>query len=230
MKYDLFLVDADDTILNFHASSRAALIETFEAFGYPWQTRYGEEFFRFNAGLWERLERKEITRDELMDTRFTLFLRLLGITDVCGEQFNEFFLRHLSTHPIYFEGAEVFLKTLGKVGKVYVVTNGTAWIQKSRFDISNLWQYADDVFISQLIGADKPAKEYTDYVVSHIPNFQQNRAIWIGDSLSADIRAAKDAEIDSIWFNPQKKRGSNAIIPTYVAASYGEILQILGIN
>ena len=91
MKYDFYLVDADDTLLDFHRSSRAALVASFEHFGYPWQASYGERFSAFNAGLWEKLERKEITRKELMDTRFILFLLLLGITDVDGKQFNEFF-------------------------------------------------------------------------------------------------------------------------------------------
>ena len=230
MKYNLFLVDADDTLLDFHSSSRAALIATFEHFGYPWQASYGERFSRFNAGLWERLERKEITRKELMDTRFMLFLQLLEISDVDGRAFNEFFLQHLSTHPIYFDGAQDFLCKLRQYGKVYIVTNGTAWIQKSRFDIAKLWDYADDVFVSDLIGADKPAKAYTDYVMAHIPNFQKERAIWIGDSLSADIRAANEAEVDSVWLNFAKKQRSNAAVPTYEATSFAEILGFFGIK
>lgn len=230
MNYNLFLVDADDTLLDFHSSSRAALIAAFEHFGYPWRASYGERFSSFNAGLWERLERKELTRKELMDTRFVLFLRLLGITDVDGREFNEFFLRHLSTHPRYFDGAQEFLQTLRRHGKVYIVTNGTAWIQKSRFDISRLWEYADDVFISDLIGADKPAKEYTDYVTAHIPGFDKERAIWIGDSLSADVRAANDAGIDSVWLRWGGKENHTQIHPTYEAKGFEDILTILGIK
>ena len=38
-------------------------------------------------------------------------------------------------------GAEDFLRKLKSAGKVYIVTNGTYFVQKSRFDIAKLWDY-----------------------------------------------------------------------------------------
>ena len=227
MQKDIFLVDADDTLLDFHASSKLSLKQAFLDCGIPFQEEYLQTFSTFNAGLWQRLERKELTRSELMSRRFPMYLQLLGITDVSGEEFNNVFLKNLSTKPIYMDGAEEFLQTLNQMGEVYIVTNGTAWIQKSRFDIVNLWQYAKDVFVSDLIGFDKPAKEYTDYVLAHIPNFDKSRAVWIGDSLSADIKAASDSNIDSIWFNPHQKPLKGSVKPTCETNSFDEILNIL---
>ena len=60
-KYDIFLVDADNTVLDFHASSRAALKAAFESFGKAWTEEYAKKFSVFNDSLWERLERKELT-------------------------------------------------------------------------------------------------------------------------------------------------------------------------
>ena len=89
----------------------------------------------------------------------------------------------------------------------------------------------DGVFISQTAGADKPDKKFTDYVLARIKDFSINRAVWIGDSLSADIRAANDANITSIWYNPQKTPlPTNEAKPTYVVGDFEEILSILGIN
>ena len=227
MKKNIFLIDADDTILDFHTSSKQSLIQAFFDCNIPFRQEYLDIFAAFNASLWQRLERKEITREELMRTRFPLFLKLLNITSVSGEEFNQIFLKNLSTKPIYMDGAIEFLKSLNNLGDVYIVTNGTAWIQKSRFDIANLWEKAKDVFISDLIGFDKPAKEYTDYVISHISQFDNTRAVWIGDSLSADIKAAVDAQIDSIWFNPHQKELKGETKPTYQAKSFDEILNIL---
>ena len=230
MQKDIFLVDADDTLLDFHASSRLSLIQAFHDCGIPFQDEYLQTFATFNAGLWQRLERKELTRNELMARRFPLYLELLNITSVSGGEFNKIFLQNLSTKPIYMDGAIDFLQKLNQMGDVYIVTNGTAWIQKSRFDIANLWQYAKDVFVSDLIGADKPAKAYTDYVISHIPNFDKSRAVWIGDSLSADIQAAVDAQIDSIWFNPQGKPLKGSVKPTRETNSFEQILEFLTKN
>ncbi len=224
---NIFLVDADDTILDFHGASAKALYAAFEGNGIAWEERFLSEFKIINGGLWEALERKELTRKELMERRFHIFLAHVGLAHIDGDEFNRIFLEYLATHPIYIEGAQEFLKRLGEKGRVYIVTNGTAWIQKSRFDIAKLWGYAEDVFVSDVIGFDKPAKEYTDYVTAHVPDFNKQNAVWIGDSLSADIKAANEAEIDSIWYNRHEKALIGSAIPNYIATDFGEILAIL---
>lgn len=229
MKYDVFLVDVDDTILDFHSAAMAAIQAAFADFGVAWKPEYETEFTRFNASLWAQLERKEITREYLHETRFPRYLQLLGFTDISGREFNEKFLRHLSTHPIYFEGAKEFLTALNAAGRVYFVTNGTLWIQKSRFDIAQLWGYAKDTFVSEVAGADKPSQIYTDYVLARIPDFNKNRTVWIGDSLTADVQAAVNAGIDCVWYNPKNKQGREDVMPTYEADSYTKILEILEI-
>lgn len=229
MKYDIFLVDVDDTILDFHTSAINAIRAAFADFGVEWEDRFESEFTTFNNSLWAQLERKEITREYLHETRFPRYLALLGFNQIDGNVFNKKFLEHLSTHPIYFEGAREFLVKLAQAGRVYFVTNGTLWIQKSRFDVAGLWKYAKDTFVSEVAGADKPAKQYTDYVLERIPDFNSARAVWIGDSLTADIGAADNARIDSVWYNPNSKPGRPDIKPTYVADSHVEILEILGI-
>lgn len=229
-RYDTFLVDADDTILDFHASSRAALEAAFKSFKKEWTEEYAREFFDFNDYLWQKLERKELTRERLIKDRFPQYLERLGFEDISGESFNKKYLDFLAKHPIYMPGAEEFLKTLNEAGRVYIVTNGTYSIQKSRFDIAKLWKYVQDAFVSETIGCDKPGKAYTDYVLSHIPDFDRKKTVWIGDSLTADIQAANAAEIDSIWFNPKDKSTDGKAFPDFEADSYEEILEILRIN
>ncbi len=224
---NIFLVDADDTILDFHGASALALKHAFEGMGIAWQENFLTEFKQINGGLWEALERKELTRKELMERRFHIFLAHLGLADVDGDKFNVLFLEYLATHPVYLEGAEEFLKKLGKLGRVYIVTNGTAWIQKSRFDIAKLWGYAKDVFVSDTIGYDKPAKEYTQYVIEHIPAFQRENAVWIGDSLSADIKAANEAGITSVWYNRHNKVPFGENKPKYTVEHFDEFFTLL---
>lgn len=227
MKKEIFLVDADDTVLDFHGASEQALKYAFEKSGIAWEEGYLPKFRAFNAKLWESLERKELTRETLMDTRFCLFMEHIGEPQIDGTAFNRLFLEYLADNPIYMDGAQAFLQTLNMMGKVYIVTNGTAWIQKRRFTISNLYAYAENVFVSQLVGADKPDKRYTEYVTSHIDGFEKEKAVWIGDSLSADIKAANDAGITSIWFNPAQKAISATAIPDYTAHNFADVLKIL---
>ena len=49
---NIFLVDADDTILDFHGASAIALKTAFLESGIAWKDDYLSEFKVINAGLW----------------------------------------------------------------------------------------------------------------------------------------------------------------------------------
>ena len=227
---NIFLVDADDTILDFHGVSSIALRKAFEESGIPWEDRFAIEYKKINESLWEALERKELTRSELMEKRFHVVLPKLGISHIDATEFNKKYLQYIATNPVYLDGAEDFLKQLNKIGEVYIVTNGTAWIQDSRFGLSNIMQYAKEAFISERIGFDKPDIRYTQYVMQNIPDFSLDRAVWIGDSLSADIRAAKESGITSIWYNRHKKSLGGDFIPDFSADNFQDILHYIKEN
>ena len=229
-KYDIFLVDADGTLLDFHGVSILAVEKAFVALGLEKHPEFDKIYTRVNDGLWERLERKEITREELIKIRFPLYLDAMGMDSSLGDRFSEIYLDYLSSNPMFIDGAQTFLKELRKHGRVYIVTNGTARIQRKRFAVCDLYSYADDVFISDEIGYDKPSGKYTEFVMAHIPDFDRGKAVWIGDSLTADIRAARDANIQSIWVNFAKKTLKGDVVPDAVAESYADVLRILGLN
>ena len=223
---DIFLVDADDTILDFHGASGFALKHCFSVFNEAWDERYLQVFKRMNDGLWAALERKEITRQELIQTRFSIYLKELG-KGYDADLFNREYLRYLAENPMYFAGAEAFLTELGARGRIYIVTNGTEWIQKSRFQRSGLNGYAEKVFISDVVGYNKPDLRYTQHVIDNIENFDMARAVWIGDSLSADIAGANAVGMASILYDTTGKKEKEGIKPDYIAKNYKEILEIL---
>ncbi len=223
----IFLIDVDDTILDFHGVSDDALKVAFAESSIIWTETLAAKFRAFNTSLWEALERKELTREALMRERFVWFFEEIGMKDVDGYAVNRAFVSYISDNPRYLQGAEAFLAKLSKLGRIFFVTNGTEYIQKKRFNIVKLWGKAENTFISQKVGFDKPAKEYTDYIVSHVPNFDREKAVWIGDSLSADIKAANEAKITSIWYNPLNKGVDGPVQPQYIAENYEEIFAIL---
>lgn len=223
---NIFLVDADDTLLDFHGASGYALKHCFSVFHEAWDEIFLQVFKRINDGLWAALERKEISREELIKTRFSLYLNELG-KEIDAEQFNREYLQYLATNPMYFSGAEEFLLELNKRGKIYIVTNGTEWIQKSRFQRSGLNGYAEKVFISDVVGYNKPDLRYTRHVIDNIEDFAMERAVWIGDSLSADIAAANAVGMDCILYDTTGEKQKEGIKPNYIAKNYKEILDIL---
>ena len=230
MKYDTFLVDADDTLLDFRASSLLALERVFTALGFGWEASYGDAFFTLNEKLWSSLERRELTRKKLHEIRFPILLKSLGFPSKKGAECSQAYLEELARCPRYIEGAEEFLRTLSDNGRVYLVTNGTEWIQRLRFELIGIEKYIDGAFISQAVGADKPAKAFVDYVTAHIPSYNPQKTVLIGDSLSADIATAKVAGVDSVWVNFKDKPCTNGIKPDCIARNYREILQFLQIS
>ena len=109
---NIFLVDVDDTILDFHASSAAALRYAFSKNAIEWTEELASLYQIFNDSLWRGLEEKKITRAEILSFRFTYFFESLGRKEVDGEAVNRDYLQYISTHPLYIDGAEDFLKEL----------------------------------------------------------------------------------------------------------------------
>ena len=70
-------------------------------------------------------------------------------------------------------------------------------------------------------------KKYFDYVLAHIPGASTENCLVIGDSLSADIKGAQNAGLDSLWYNPNRKANTLPIPPNFEAASYEDIVRIL---
>ena len=52
------------------------------------------------------------------------------------------------------------------------------------------------------MGANKPDKAYFDACFDHIPGFDPQKAMIVGDSLSSDIQGGKNAGIYTCWVNP----------------------------
>ena len=70
MGYTVVLMDADGTLFDFHAAQRQALANTLRAYSLPFSEGTLEIYDTLNEGLWRRLERGEITKDQLLLSRF----------------------------------------------------------------------------------------------------------------------------------------------------------------
>ena len=64
-------------------------------------------------------------------------------------------------------------------------------IQKNRLKLCGIDKYLSGNFVSQAIGFRKPDSKFFEYVENNIPNFDKEKTLLVGDSLSADIAAAK---------------------------------------
>ena len=81
------------------------------------------------------------------------------------------------------------------------MTNGSFTAQDRKLRKSGLDQLLDGIFISDVVGAEKPSVEYFDRVFAQIPEGREE-VIIVGDSLTSDIRGANNAGIACCWYDP----------------------------
>ncbi len=227
-RYDVVLLDADMTLLDFARSERAALGRVLEQYGLPRDERVCADYTKINAALWEALARGEVDQDFLVVERFAALLRIYG-QGQDPRAVNRDYERSLGEEAFLLPGAMEFCKALKAAGlTLAIATNGLPAAQRGRHTRTGLDRVIPDIFISMEVGASKPRREYFDRVLSALGVADRSRVVMIGDSLSSDIAGAANAGLDSIWFNPEHRENHSAVVPTWEAGSYGEILELLG--
>lgn len=198
---DTVLFDLDNTILDFSKAERAALTKTLEQLGISPTEEICARYSVLNQAQWKLLEKGVITRREVKLRRFRLLFEELG-ADVSAEQAAAVYESLLGIGHYFMEGAEELLETLHGRYRLYLVTNGTASVQRGRLKSADLGKYFEDIFISEEVGFDKPDIRYFESCFSRIPGFSRESSVIVGDSLSSDIQGGINAEIRTVWFNP----------------------------
>ena len=99
---------------------------------------------------------------------------------------------------------------------------------KGRIASTGLDRYIDGIFISEDIGAAKPAAEFFGFCLEQIGEPRAS-CIMIGDSLSSDMLGAKNASLDSVWFMPSgnMEEAMKEYRIDWCAASYDELFRVL---
>lgn len=120
------LWDVDRTLLDFDAAERAAIQSLFVEFGLGECSE--EQVARYsvlNMKYWEKLERGEITKPQVLVGRFEEFFAEEGIDVSLAPQFNDAYQLRLGDTIVYRDDSYEIVKSLrGKVRQC-VVSNGT---------------------------------------------------------------------------------------------------------
>ena len=80
-RYDVVLLDADRTLLDFERSEREALRRVLKKWGLPQDDPVYGDYSKINDALWAAFARGEIDQDFLVVERFAALLRLYGAPD-----------------------------------------------------------------------------------------------------------------------------------------------------
>lgn len=231
--YQIILLDVDRTLLDFDESERQGISQVLVHYGFPASEELIARYHDVNEEFWQAFGRGELTREKLLNTRFTIFFGMLG-KEVDGPEAEKIYREFLDGSAILLPGALETCAYLSGKYDCYVVTNGTSATQYKRLALSGLDRFMKDIFVSEDSGSQKPQKAYFDYCFSRIFSGksgigakERNQMLLVGDSLSTDILGGNWAGIDTCWINPGGLPGKEGIRVDYEIREISELQRLL---
>lgn len=226
--FKVILWDVDATLLNFEKAEEAGIRGCFEKYNLGECTDEMLENYKvINRGYWQAMERGEIEKPVLLIKRFEDFLNAYGLDSSVAAGFNELYQILLGETVVFYDHAlETVLALKGKVLQC-AVTNGTKVAQDGKLRNSGLDKEFDHVFISEVVGVEKPNKGFFDAVFAEIGEYNKEEVLIVGDSLTSDIQGGVNAGIKTCWFNPKGVVNTSELKPDYEIRDIGEVLEIV---
>jgi len=222
--YRTFLLDIDNTLLDFDAAEKRGFIKVIESYEIEYNREMLDQYKKINRNLWSLLEQGKIEKEELLNTRFGEFFRLYHI-EANGIEAESRFRRHLGESADLIPNAKETLLELKRQGKnLYSASNGVYDTQIQRLKNAGVHDLFDGMFISEKVGYEKPALSFFEYCFHNIPDFEKEKTIMVGDSISSDIQGAINAGIDSCLFI--RSENSTLSSATYTIRDISELLHI----
>lgn len=224
MRYRYLLLDNDNTLMDFNAAEASALTDTLLHRGLPADAATLHRYHEINDAQWKALERGETTQAALKVERFRQLLAVLGRTEPDAADLAAEYEGNLGTHAELLPGAAEFLHAVHGRMKIALVSNGVSSIQRGRLSKCPLTPLFDAIVISEEVGVAKPDPRMLILALDMLGCTDRREAVMMGDSLTADIRAAVNAGVDSIYFSPKGKISEQA---TYCVSTHEEARRLL---
>lgn len=209
-KYTCIFFDLDHTLWDFERNSEETLQELFKVHtlsekGVTSFEGFYKQFKKINAELWHLYDHGKISSETIREQRFKQILAAFNIHDQTLIQ--DLSYEYLNTCPKkshVIPGAHETLEYLKRCGyQLSIITNGFEEIQHIKLASGKLSTYFNNVITSQQAGHKKPAREIFDYAMER-NGVKSHQAIMIGDNLLTDIAGARNARVDTVYFNPEK--------------------------
>ncbi|MCX8489650.1 MAG: YjjG family noncanonical pyrimidine nucleotidase [Cyclobacteriaceae bacterium] len=207
-KYKSIFFDLDHTLWDFETNSRETLLELHTTYQLEQKGIEKQAFLvtfkKINTDLWHLYDTDKINQEVI---RLQRFHRIFQEFDVeaydLSLQFSADYVSQSPTKGNLLPHAKEVLDHLHLVYPMHIITNGFSEIQSTKMTSSGIEKYFQSVITSEKAGHKKPSKEIFEYAL-RTNNLQASEVVMIGDNLATDIRGAKNASIDTIYFNPEK--------------------------
>lgn len=223
----VIFLDIDNTLLSFNEYVKQTMKTGFAEFGLKAYEPYMYELFtEENNKLWRQIEDGTLTFQELEKIRWNKVFEAIGIS-FDGVVFEKYFREALHESAIPEEGAYELLEYLSQKYIVCAASNGPYEQQIHRLEIANMRKYFDYIFVSEQVGASKPATAFFDYAFREINQDREEpivpeECLMVGDSLTSDVEGGRRCGMNTCLY--RKEAGASVLEGVHVTADLKELM------
>ncbi|MBL7873854.1 MAG: YjjG family noncanonical pyrimidine nucleotidase [Cyclobacteriaceae bacterium] len=207
--YRHILFDLDHTLWDYETNSSETLHELFYHYkmaemGVSSFPEFIKTFVTVNTNLWTQYDLGQIHRDVIRNDRFHKIMLEFGIDDYeFSLKLSDEYIDRSPKKGALMPNAKEILEYLHPKYPMVIVTNGFDEIQSVKMESSGITSYFKSVVTSARAGHKKPSKEIFDFALAE-SGFNPNDTLMIGDNLLTDIGGARNASLDTVYYNPNK--------------------------
>jgi YjjG family noncanonical pyrimidine nucleotidase len=229
-KYKCVFFDLDHTLWDYETNSEEALHELYDKFelaklGAILFSEFYKGFVQINTEIWDSYDRGQIGRDVIRNERFDRVFQFAGISDYdLSLKFSEEYIQESPKKKNLVAHAKDVLDYLHPRYPMYIITNGFEEIQSTKIESSGITSYFKGIVTSARAGCKKPEKEIFEFALRE-NGFACSETIMVGDNLLTDIAGARNASVDTVYFNPYRLPHNENV--TYEITSLKELTTIL---
>lgn len=228
--YKCVFFDLDHTLWDYETNSEEALRELYSEYGLsqlgsiPFDEFY-KGFVTINTEIWDSYDRGLIPKEVIRNDRFDRVFRNAGIIDYnLSLKFSEDYISQSPKKSNLVAHAKDVLDYLLPRYPLYIITNGFEEIQSTKMESSGITNYFKGIVTSARAGCKKPEKEIFEFALRE-NGFACSDSIMIGDNLLTDIAGARNASVDTVYYNPYGLTHSEKV--TYEINSLKQLTTIL---
>ncbi|MDP2685815.1 MAG: YjjG family noncanonical pyrimidine nucleotidase [Aequorivita sp.] len=199
---DVFF-DLDHTLWDFDRNSALAFKRVFKKYKIELSLRdFLKEYEPINLIYWKKFREETVTKEQLRRGRLTDTFDIfkmkfpLDIIDALATSYIE----ELPVNNHLLLDTVEILEYLVTKYNLHIITNGFQEVQYLKLNNSGIKKYFSTVTTSEEVGLKKPHPVIFEIALKKACVSPQ-KSIMIGDSLEADIIGAKNAGMNTLFFN-----------------------------
>jgi YjjG family noncanonical pyrimidine nucleotidase len=207
MRYTTLIFDLDHTLFDFDASVDAAFTATLVRAGVVGSNGHRATFAEINTSLWKRVERGELTPDQVGTMRFERLVEQIGV-GADPHAMAADYVAGLGANGDLYPGARELLDELAPHATMALLSNGIGKVARAKVARLDLDRYFDAIVVSGEVGVAKPHGAIFDIVFERLGHPDKATTLMIGDSLTSDVRGGAGYGIDTCWYAPEAPAGA----------------------